>query len=255
MYRIATWNLDRPIKNRIRLREARVAEIVRQSADLWILTETDRNLVIDGFKSLATKRPEDPSYGDEEAYAVIQFKSNLQAIKLPTFDERFAVCARFPASPLGPLIVYASIITYHMDGVREGKATWAMHQESAQQHGKDWVGLCERFPDHTLVVAGDYNQALDGIGRYRNDDSTALINAAFSAAGLECLTREDFVANKKLVSRHSVDHIAISERALARWASEITAWEGGIPPNPKLSDHNGVAVTLRARTPERPDHE
>ena len=163
---------------------------------------------------------------------------------VPTFDSRTAVCARFDASPMGPFIVYGSIITYHMDGVISGEArAWQRHQESVQQHGDDWRTLRRDYPDHTIVVAGDYNQVLDGVGRYRNARSTELLSAAFGA-GLVCLTTENFRVTQGL-SRHSVDHIAIGAPALAKWEPHATAWESSTPNAPKLSDHNGVTVTLR----------
>jgi endonuclease/exonuclease/phosphatase family metal-dependent hydrolase len=61
---------------------------------------------------------------------------------------------------------------------------------------------------------------------------------------LQCLTDEDFVKSGKLANRHSIDHIAISDTALTNPSHDIEAWEsdaGGA----QLSDHNGVAVTLR----------
>lgn len=254
-YRIATWNLDRPTKNRISKRAARLARIVEQEAHLWVLTETDRYFAIDGFRSVATARPNDPAYGAEEAYAAIHYAAALDVELLPTFDPCFAVCARFASSPLGPLIVYGSIITYHMEHVIAGRAkVWQRHQESAQKHGNDWRKLQRNYPNHTLVVAGDYNQALDGVGRYRNATSTKFLNAAFEGAGLVCLTTQHFAKNGAL-SRSSVDHIAISTSALARWDQEAIAWEGAIPEGPKLSDHNGVTVTLRVKQATRPFHE
>ena len=244
MYKIATWNLDRPTKNRIGKHIDRTQRIADQRAQLWVLTETNRNLLIDGFRSIATERPRFPGYGKEEAYAAIHHDASLQAEAWPTFDPCFAVCARFASSPLGPLIVYGSIITYHMDGVMSGEAkAWQRHQEATQQHGDDWRQLRRDYPDHTLVVAGDYNQALDGAGRYRNARSTALLRTAFQDAGLICLTDANFRARQGL-SRHSVDHIAISAAALQTWQAEATAWESSIPNTSQLSDHNGVTVKL-----------
>lgn len=245
MYKIATWNLDRPTKNRISRRGARLATIAEQNADLWILTETDRNLEIDGFRSVATQPLGIEGYGDEEALAAIHFDNTLEAIPLRTFRDSFAVCARFPSSPLGPLIVYASIITYHMDGVWAGVAkAWQLHQESTRRHGEDWRVLRRDYPDHMLVVAGDFNQALDGVGKYRNAESMRLLEAGLIGADLICMTREDFVASGKLESRHSVDHIAVSRTALTTWSPQVTAWEGTTSDGTKLSDHNGVAVAL-----------
>ena len=56
--RIATWNLDRPLVRRKSRTRERLAELQRHDADVWILTETDRELELPGYTMVATRRPD-----------------------------------------------------------------------------------------------------------------------------------------------------------------------------------------------------
>jgi endonuclease/exonuclease/phosphatase family metal-dependent hydrolase len=243
-FRIATWNLDRPaVRRKSRSRE-RFAELQRHSADVWILTETDRELELPGYTMVATRRPDHPGYADREAYAAVHSRWPMRLVELTAFDSCFGVCAEIE-SPLGPLLVHGSIITYHNDGVADGKAKpWERHRESVRQHGKSWKELRSRFPNHHLIVGGDFNQALDGVGRYRDKQATVLLRAAFEDAILQCLTTADFTKPPKSLSRHSIDHIAVSRSLLAKATSSVDVWEGVNPAGVSLSDHNGVVVSL-----------
>jgi hypothetical protein len=198
---------------------------------------------------IATASPIDRGYHEREAYAAIYARKELKLRQVPfeTFDPCFGVCGEIE-SPFGPMLVYGSIITYHLDGVGEGFSPWARHKESSRKQGGDWLQLRRRYPTHSLTVAGDFNQALDKVGRYRETEATDLLMTALTEAGLRCLTDENFVANEKLKSRHSVDHIAISEGALSEATYRADAWEATTADGIRLSDHNGVVVTLDRHT-------
>ena len=239
--RVATWNLDRR-KNRRRLRQARLDQLQAIDADIWVVTETDASVELGDLHRLATVAPKEVGYADTESFAAIHSRYAMRG--LPTSDAQFAVCAEIPESPLGPLVVYGSIITYHFDGVREGEAkAWARHHAAVRTQAADWLKLRQEYPTHMLIVAGDFNQALDGVGKYRNRTSTDALWSGLEAAGLRCLIATDFPAEGKLESRHSVDHIAVSEEALESVEWIVSAWEGSNA-NGKFSDHNGVCVTF-----------
>jgi len=73
-FRIATWNLDRPVVRRKSRTRERLAELQRHDADVWILTETDRELELPGYTMVATRRPDLPGYSDREAYSTVQLQ-------------------------------------------------------------------------------------------------------------------------------------------------------------------------------------
>ena len=243
-FRVATWNLDRPAVRRKRLSNERLAELRRHDGDVWILTETDRKLELPNYGMVATQRPTPEGYLEQEAYAAIHSRWAMKPVPFEAFDASFGVCIEVE-SPFGPLIVHGSIITYHNDGVAEGKARpWQRHRQSIRQHAKDWRELRARFPEHGLIVGGDFNHALDGVGRYREKEATRLLREAFADANLRCLTAEDFTKPPKRLSRHSIDHIAVSENLLSRVTPHVDAWEGVTPAGVRLSDHNGVIVSF-----------
>jgi len=243
-FRIATWNLDRPVIRRKSRTNERLAELQRHDADVWILTETDRELELPGYTMVATRRPDHPGYADREAYAAVHSRWPMRPVELTAFDPCFGVCALIE-SPFGPLLVHGSIITYHNDGVADGKAKpWERHRESVREHGKAWRELRSRFPNHHLIVGGDFNQALADAGRYRDKQATALLRAAFDGTNLRCLTDDDFTMPPVRLSRHSIDHIAVSETLLAKSTPNVHVWEGVTPAGVSLSDHNGVVVSL-----------
>ncbi len=243
--RIATWNLDRPIRNHRKKSQARLDRLKEVTADIWILTETDQAIAIEGHSRLATIAPADESYSASEAYCAIHSRFEMRAVPDTRFDPQFAVCVEIPESPLGPLIVYGSIITYRNDGVAEGLArVWERHRQASAGQAADWAELRRRYPSHTLIVGGDFNQALDGKGVYRDRESTKTLWDGFASANLRCLTATDFVLEEKTATRHSIDHIAISEPVLRDHEWIVSAWEGTDQSGVKLSDHNGVAISL-----------
>lgn len=241
--RIGTWNLDRPTRNHPGLDNERLCLLRSFEADVWILTETTRDFRIPGYESVFSQRPALVTYSDNEAYASIHSRWPLRLVAFEPFDPCFAVCAEIEQQDRPSLIVYASIITYHFDGVRDGRTPWELHQLSCEAHGRDWLALAKQFPEHGLVVGGDFNQALDGVGRYRNARSTALLSGAMNDAGLQLLTGQDYARAGQLRSRHSVDHIAVGKSLVANANFESAAFEGELEGR-ALSDHNGVVVSL-----------
>ena len=132
-------------------------------------------------------------------------------MQLPTGEHpNLALCLRFSYSPIGPLIVYCSIIPYHRWDVASGARVWQRHQESAARQAADWDALLanKAHDECRLIVGGDFNQALDDAGRYGNRRSRDILDKAFSGR-LDCVTRDDFSAS---VGRHAVDHLALDRR-------------------------------------------
>ncbi len=240
--RILTWNVERPSltspKNALR-----IAHLRSLKPDLALLTET--SIAVDlgaGFSDAHTKRsPRKP--GEGEAVAAVWFREEVFSLAqvLPTTDPREAVCLEL-VSPAGPFVVYASILPYHGWKGPDGLSRpWEEHKKATASHQADWIALRHRFPGHHLVVGGDFNQARDGVGRYGTRETRRLVSEALEAAGLECVTEQDFTSTLGL-SRHSIDHICLSPE-LASSVVGIGAWEGTVD-GVQLSDHNGVFVDL-----------
>jgi endonuclease/exonuclease/phosphatase family metal-dependent hydrolase len=240
MLKLAVWNIERSALKSARVREAQLSLIAALGADLILLTETDRSFALPGYGSHFSGPPTDRMYKPHEAAAAVFHRWPDEAETLPVKEApNLAVCVRFPSSPLGPLIAYCSVIPYQMCDVGKGAMTWQRHQESARRQAADWKELRSRYPDDLLVVGGDFNQVLDGVGRYRNKVSTTLLRDGFASSGLACVTDSPF----KGLSRHNVNHIAIDDRIAKSRDIKTSAWEGASEAG-RLSDHNGVVVTI-----------
>lgn len=248
--RIATWNLERPKQNGHAKNLRRIEKIREIDADLWVLTETHSAIALDGYACLAT--PSQPGYhANGESFAAIWSRwPILQSV--PTFDPYFAVCAEVD-SPAGPMLVFATIITYANDpGPNENSLRWEEHRKSVASHAADWRRLRDEFPDHLFCVAGDFNQSRDGSGWYEDAESLKRLTAALDESSLQCVTEVDMRANGLLQSRASVDHICLSQ-SLAKRVQSIGAWEGISQDDFKMSDHNGVVIAVDAQPCDPPD--
>lgn len=248
--RIATWNLERP-KPRSAKNRHRIDFLRSLDADVLILTET--HVAIDlgpNYVSASTEpSPRKPRPG--ESVATIWWHGDrCQSVqRVPTEDPREAVCVELTTT-VGPTLVYGSIIPYHGYRGPDGKSpAWAEHQEAITWQGRDWFELRQAHPEHAFIAGGDYNQVRDGVGRYGTPTVRKALTDALAAAGLVCVTEQDFVANGQLLSRHSVDHICLDANTAGR-VSTVRSWES-LQSGLRLSDHNGVWVDVPVGTSTR----
>jgi endonuclease/exonuclease/phosphatase family metal-dependent hydrolase len=236
--KIATWNVERPKLNGWTRNPRIIAKLHEVNADLWILTETNTAISPgDNFFSAATL-PELNYHKLGESYATIWTRwPMLRNIK--TYSSEMAVCIEVE-SPIGPMIVYGSIITYANDKGSQGKSGHRVeHKKAIIEHGKDWKRIRAAFPNHHFVAAGDYNQSRDGSGWYEDATSVELLSGALRDNGLRCVTD-----NIKLVeSRSTIDHICVS-KSFDTLPEAVTGWEGLNSKGERLSDHNGVVMTI-----------
>ncbi len=241
--RIATWNLERPKQNGHSKNLRRIEKIHEINADLWVLTETHSAIALDGYACLAT--PSQSGYHtDGESFAAIWSRWPIRRA-IPTFDPYFSICAEVD-SPAGLMLIFGTIITYANDPGPDGKARrWEEHRKSIAAHSADWLRLREKFPNHLLCVAGDFNQSRDGSGWYEDADSVAKLSLALNHSSLKCVTELDMRANG--LSRATIDHICLS-KPFANGVRTIGAWEAKAPDGCKMSDHNGVFIDVDAQS-------
>lgn len=236
--KIATWNVERPKINGWTRNPRIIAKLREENADLWILTETNAAISPgEDFFSAATL-PELKYHNLGESYATIWTRwPMLRNIK--TYSAEMAVCVEVK-SPIGPMIVYGSIITYANDKGPQGTSgRWGEHKKAIIEHCKDWKRIRAAFPNHHFVAAGDYNQSRDGSGWYEDAKSVELLSDAFTDNDLRCVTDKI----KLVESRSTIDHICIS-KSMDTLPLTVTGWEGRNNKGERLSDHNGVVMTL-----------
>lgn len=247
--RIATWNLERPKMNGIAKNSRRLEKIREIDADLWVLTETSSAITLDGYQSLASGS-ESGYHSTGENFVTIWSRWPIRR-RLPTFDSTLTVCAEVD-SPVGPMIVFGTIITYANDVGPNGTARrWEEHRKSIAYHTADWHRLRKEFPDHLFCVAGDFNQSRDGSGWYEDLQSVKMLTSGLDRCSLQCVTEDDMRAIGILQSRASIDHICLS-KSLASQVVAVGAWEGRTADGCRMSDHNGIVVDIYAQPGSQP---
>lgn len=237
IFRIATWNLERPRQNGWTKNQRRLDKIREIDADVWVLTETNSAISLqDQYQSVASCASEYHKAG--ENLTTIWSRCKILR-RLPTFDPTCAVCAEID-SPFGAMIVYGTVITYANDKGMSGTAKrWEEHRRSIHQHHQDWLRIRKQFPDHLMCIAGDFNQSRDQSGWYEEEQSVEMLSLALQDLEIVCVTNENMRA--KGLSRATVDHICLPEKLKPY---KVDAWEGTTPETRRMSDHNGVFVDI-----------
>lgn len=246
--RIGTWNLERSGAMRRQVLPRQLDLMQRLDADMWVLTETHESARLDGFEHRVASRLDERFQQDGESLVAIHSRHPLS--RVPTDDPVFTAAAavRLPHLPR-PLLMYGTVITYAHDGVRPREdggppcRVWERHRAMVRSQTAEWRTLSERFPDHDLCVAGDFNMNLDGTRWYGVGDAREALEAGLLAARLRCLTKEDIRESHRDsgIERASVCHICYSDRQ--GMTSRLRAWSGGKGVG-RLSDHNGLMVEV-----------
>lgn len=171
-----------------------------------------------------------------------------------------AVCAELKGTPIGPCLIYGTIIPYCGAGSRYhyqyagknrvGEKGWNLHYESIALHQKDLLRLKQQFPKHRIFFAGDFNQSRDGrtwwnSARqwYGTQQGRNQLTECLDASGLRCVTEVDFVKMGKITTMSTVDHICVDDRVASK-ISAVGGWDAPLIDGKRSSDHCGVWVTL-----------
>ncbi len=246
--RIATWNLDHA-SNSSRPIDAQIAQLRKIDADILVLTETCEqvDLSADGYVSVAPHNKNE--YG--KYWSTIWSRSCWKTPhQIDCYDNETAVCSQI-TTPLGDLIIYGTIITYHGDKGPQGNSpAWAEHEKAIVCHGDDWRKIQDKYAGIPFFVAGDFNQTRDGsVQTYGTKAGRELLGEELSRNHLTCLTTEDFGGFGKLKvdpskgwARNNIDHICMTDGAFQK--QYVGAWDHFTKSGLYLSDHNGVYVDI-----------
>lgn len=254
-YRIANWNLERPKKGTKKTQLA-INKIQEIDADLLVLTETSQAVDLSSDYTATLSTPFDRA-PDEHWVTIWSKWKVLEAI--PTFAPKRTACC-LVESPFGQLIIYGTIIPYHMAGVRgnryeqTGYKTWELHEEDIIHQSSDWQRIHTKYPNADLLVIGDFNQTRDNLPKgYGTANGRQLLSKELEKNKLSCLTGIDFEDTEQLSPdpkkgkvRRNVDHICVSKQLIDRLDSfEISAWDHFSSNSEYMSDHNGVFIDFK----------
>jgi hypothetical protein len=235
---IATWNLERPSSAPLPRTRRILAAIQRAAADIWVLTETRETLIPGPEYCAVHSKPHPGRRPDDERWVSIW--SRWPAISL--WQDAWSATARVD-TPGGDVLVHGVVLPYMNEPGRDGKRVlgWSRFREELSRQRHHWRRLREQHPTIPLVVAGDFNQNLDGRRWYGSQRTRQALCEALDHAELNCLTLEDVVAAHKLERNHLIDHICVTDGLAVH--EGIWCWEPTID-GLRMSDHPGVALRL-----------
>ena len=128
---------------------------------------------------------------------------------------------------------------------------WEEFPRVVSGQGREWLSLRERFPEATLIVAGDLNQDLGGKHYYGTKACRALLNTELAKTNLVCLTTTDRF-DGDVLQHPPIDHVCAGPGKGRQFTSEVRGWNNVVD-GARLSDHGGVLVTLKGLEVTRPD--
>jgi hypothetical protein len=253
---IATWNLERTrpgAHERIRVFLEQMAEI---EADIWVLTETSEAIRPARYSYLASSPWPGAPYEPDERGVMIWSRRPLRQVQtlpfLPKAGEPAAqpsyaltsqdtapVACALAETPVGPILVYGTIITWPGDpGPQGGMASGAAQRQAIDAQAADWTSLRATLRDVPLFVVGDLNVSLAG-PVYPSRELREHLSGALGQAGLRCLTGE-FVAPE---GKPAVDQICLGgPLAVRRFEADLFTPRANpaSPAGHPVSDHPGL---------------
>lgn len=239
--RVGTWNVQyaRGMEKNQRRRDF----LASKEAQVWVLTETHDDLDLSASH--------EPVHSDQRYSAPggrwTTIWTSLPLIeRLPTSDPRRCVAVRLDAGDAGEVIVYGTVLPWNGD-VGPGKDSaakgWEEFPRVVPGQGREWASLRERFPEATLIVAGDLNQDLGGKHYYGTKACRALLNTELTRANLVCLTTTDRF-DAETLQHPPIDHVCAGPGQGRDFTTDVDGWNSVVD-GAKLSDHGGVLVTFR----------
>lgn len=252
MYKIATWNLERP-KNNTKKSQLAIAKIKEINADLLVLTESSHAIDLSELYPYVIHTL---SYERTPNEQWVSIWCKWKIVKhIETFDN-YRTVSGIIECPFGKISIFGTIIPYHYAGVsgeRYGNLnykTWEYHKKDLQAQSANWQRLLEheKLP---LMVIGDFNQTRFNNEGYGTKEVRAILTAILDKLDLNCVTAIDL--SKKYLKPHpktgkirkNIDHICISNGLLKNIKNyEVGAWNEFTDNGLAMSDHNGVFITF-----------
>ena len=216
--KIATWNIER-LKHKKKLDQI-IAELNKVDADILILTEADKQVLLPQYKSmlLSSQIGVRSIFGHSEHRTIIYTKYELVGAKY--LGKNCNAMFEAMMTPFGELMVYATIIgTY---GNRH-----ASFKTELEEQIFDFDCVAK---DGHLCIAGDFNISFSD-NYYYTKHGREELNACFERNNLVNLTAE---------LPEAIDHIVVSKSFVENRTVKLTEWNL----DKSLSDHKGVCVEI-----------
>lgn len=242
--KIATWNVEhvRPGKG---ARTERIrAETQRVRADVWILTESHPAFApSDGHRLVAMSGPA-PDRSNGERWVCVWVRSDLSARHVAVGGERERCAVVLVSSIGGPAVLaIGTVLPWRGDRRRPAIRGAAAFLRALKVQATAWERAMRRFPDAVCCIGGDLNQEIDADGPVGTAAGREALVNALERLNLVCVTRGDEDPLRKRGWRSSIDHFAVSKKAVAR-TSVGDPWPDAFPLPSTMPDHHGVQIVL-----------
>ena len=216
--KIATWNVERPIKT---FRRIRSMTDCLQEIDPDILVLTESNVAVnlgENYNYLHTEILQESFYKEGERRSSIYSKYPLTN-SFTTFRADTSICIKLN-TPYGDLVVYGTVI--------------GINGNRRKNFDEDLVKQLEDFEristNENFCIGGDLNMSFSDDfyftreGRQKMKDSFEKLKLTNLTAGIP----------------ENIDHIVMSNEFIKGKSIQLSEWNR----DKKLSDHMGVCVTI-----------
>jgi hypothetical protein len=255
VFKISNWNIERPKYDTDKTNLV-ISKILELNTDIIVLTETSNAVNLSDYFPYSKSTLSYDRTPDEQWVTIWSKWEIVEEIK--TFDNHRTVCAKIK-SPFGEIIVYGTIIPYHMAGVsgeRYGNLdykAWEFHEKDLYRQSADWQKIITK--DCPLFVIGDFNQSRFNNQGYGTNRVRSILTDLLKKNDLTCVTEIDFSINfltidpRKGKIRNNIDHICISNSLINDFEDySVGAWNHFTDDGKYLSDHNGVYIEFKIKT-------
>jgi hypothetical protein len=216
--------------------------MAKADADIWILTETHKELSPGiGFSGVFSGEPDQSSKAGER-WVGIWSRHRPEPLDDFVSDGARCAAARISIPNIRDIIVFGCVLPWVGSAWRDTGSEQGAFDAALELYREDWRRLRSANPNAVFVAAGDFNQDLASRHYYGSKRQRLLLESALETVGLAALTGGD----GDPIARDSppcacIDHICISlEPTLA--VARTTKWPDLPAPDKQISDHFGVAV-------------
>lgn len=241
--KVGTWNVQ--YGRGAEKNATRLALLLAQDADVWVLTETHDELDLSPQYTSATTTSRYTREVESRWTTIWTKRPIVEHFETRDRTRTLAVGVNVAGRKV---VVYGTVLPWQFDADPSGQAPgWAEFARVTPLQGAEWAGLRAQHPEAVVIVAGDFNQNLGGPHYYGAESCRVLLREQLSAADLVCLTDVDEMSPGTLANP-PIDHVCVGIPASSQLASKIvTGWEGkqnGV----RLSDHSAVIAEMTVRT-------
>ncbi len=228
--KVATWNVEYGMGPT--LNDRRREKIREENADIWILTESNESLELEGFRSFDSETREVGGRVDDKSHWVsIWVSERLESAPLKKFvAQRWVACEVIVEGR--SVIVVGTVLPWLGD--TQDFTTDLEGQASIWQE-LSTVGAAG------LIVAGDFNQDFGVRHYYGSRARRELLESTLTKSDLILATNQCTQVDREGFGL--IDHVAHSKEWLSN-EEDTKVWARKNHRGKRMSDHCGVAVEL-----------